>query len=919
MKSALLKDTFLEIKNSFGRFIAIFAIVMLGSGFFTGLKATMPDMIDTAAEYFEDNNLADITLRSTYGVKYDDVQKVKNAENVKGVMPGYSKDVYYSYNGKNLVLKAISYNSNPSVSDVNVLNKLVVSEGRLPEKSGECVVEKKLSSPDTFKVGEKLTLIEPDESKTLSESLENDEYEIVGIVSSPMYIGYERDKTNVGNGSVDSNIFIIEDDFVSDYYTELYVTLDGSENYEPFSDEYKSYVSKNSKAAAKAFEESVNERYSALLSSANDNIADAQKAADDYEALLDSDDDTLSQMIQALSLELETLNSGSLEYKAKSETLNKASMLLEARRSNDQVILSEMHNELVTAQLQIASAKQKVSDMTEPVIVSSDRFDSSDYSSYSSDSERVDNISKVFPVFFIIVAALVCLTTMTRMVDEKRVEIGTYKALGYSGAKIAAKYLAYAFLATVLGCTIGTAIGVKLFPKIIFNAYKMLYNIPKINAPFKWDYYILCTLCALAVTLITVMVAIKNELRQEPSQIMRPKSPPKGKRVILERLPFIWNRLGFLSKVTVRNLLRYKKRFLMSVIGVAGCTALVITGFGLKHSISSIIDKQFDEVFLYDALAAVNSDKLTSDEEIESSAGEYSGIDKYVLESVESFDVYANDERQSAYVVVPKNADDFSSFVSLKAVDGKESYSLSDGEVLITNKLSQLLDVKVGDEITISSGMERKTSKITGIIENYAMHYVYMSPDTYSEIFSGSAEYNTVCIKMSDNADENQLASDMISSNDYLGITFIEQTGANFTESMGSLDIIIWVLIVCAGALAIVVLYNLANINITERVREIATIKVLGFYDGEVASYIYRENIISCILGILLGDVLGVFLHKFVVSTSEVDLVMFNRELVWWAYVLGAVLTILFAALVNFVLYFKLSKVKMVESLKSVE
>ena len=240
MKSALLKDTFLEIKNSFGRFIAIFAIVMLGSGFFTGLKATMPDMIDTAAEYFEDNNLADITLRSTYGVKYDDVQKVKNAENVKGVMPGYSKDVYYSYNGKNLVLKAISYNSNPSVSDVNVLNKLVVSEGRLPQMSGECVVEKKLSSPDTFKVGEKLTLIEPDESKTLSESLENDEYEIVGIVSSPMYIGYERDKTNVGNGSVDSNIFIIEDDFVSDYYTEMYVTLDGSENYEPFSDEYKS-------------------------------------------------------------------------------------------------------------------------------------------------------------------------------------------------------------------------------------------------------------------------------------------------------------------------------------------------------------------------------------------------------------------------------------------------------------------------------------------------------------------------------------------------------------------------------------------------------------------------------------------------------------------------------------------------------
>lgn len=919
MKSALLKDTFLEIKNSFGRFIAIFAIVMLGSGFFAGLKATMPDMIDTAAEYFEDNNLADITLRSTYGVKYDDVQSVKNAENVKGVMPGYSKDVFYSYQGKNLVLKAISYNSNPSVSDVNRLNKLVVSEGRLPEKSGECVVEKKLSSPDTFKVGEKLTLIDPDESKALSESLKNDEYEIVGIVSSPMYIGYERDKTNVGNGSVDSNIFIIEEDFVSDYYTELYVTLKGADEFEPFSDEYKSYVKENSKAAAGIFEESVNERYTDLLSSAKDNITKSQKAADDYEAILDSDDNTLSQMIHSLSQELKSLDSGSLIYKAKSEALNKASMLLDARRSNNQNVLSEMHNELVTARLQIASAKEKLSDMSEPLIVSSDRFDSSDYSSYSSDSERVDNISKVFPVFFIIVAALVCLTTMTRMVDEKRIEIGTYKALGYSGAKIAMKYLTYAFWATVLGCTVGTAIGVKLFPKIIFNAYKILYNIPKINAPFKWDYYILCTLCALAVTLIAVMVSIKNELRQEPSQIMRPKSPPSGKRVLLEKIPFIWKRLGFLSKVTVRNLLRYKKRFLMSVIGVAGCTALVITGFGLKYSISSIIDKQFDEVFLYDAVAAVNPDNLKSEEEIEASASEYLSIGKYVLESVESFDVYANDERQSAYVVVPKVPDDFKSFVSLKPVDGKENYSLSDGTVLITNKLSQLLDVKVGDEITLSLGMEKKTAKVTGIIENYAMHYVYMSPDTYSGIFGNNAEYNTVCIKLSDNADENKLASDMISSKDYLGITFIEQTGANFTESMGSLDIIIWVLIVCAGALAIVVLYNLANINITERIREIATVKVLGFYDGEVASYIYRENIISCVLGILLGDILGVFLHKFVVSTSEVDLVMFNRELVWWAYVLGAALTILFAVLVNFVLYFKLSKIKMVESLKSVE
>ncbi|MCD7772785.1 MAG: ABC transporter permease [Ruminococcus sp.] len=899
--------------------MSILVIVMLGSGFFTGLKATMPDMIDTAAEYFEENNLADLTLKSSYGVKYEDIEALKELDDIKGVMAGYSKDVYYSYEGNNLVLKAISYNDNPSVSDKNVLNKLVVSEGRLPENSGECVVEQKLSSPDTFEVGETITLSEPDESKSLSESLKTDEYEIVGIVSSPMYIGYERDKTTVGSGTVDSNIFILEDDFVSDYYTEVYLRIEGTDEYEPFSDEYKSYVEEKSEAITEAFERSVNERYSVLLADAEADIESAESEAEEYEALLNSDYDTLVQTVDNLQAQLSVLDSDSAEYSAVSEAYAKASTLLEAIRSNDEVVLSEMGNELVTAQLQIASAKQELSEMAEPVVVSYDRFDSSDYSSYSSDSERIDNISKVFPVFFIIVAALVCLTTMTRMVDEKRVEIGTYKALGYSGFRIAEKYLVYAFCATIIGCTVGMAISFQLFPKVIFNAYKMLYNIPKINTPFKWSYYILCTLCALAVTLTTVIVAIKNELRQEPSQIMRPKSPPAGKRVILEKIPIIWNKISFLSKVTVRNLLRYKKRFLMSVVGVAGCTALIIAGFGLKYSISSIVDKQYGEVFLYDATASVNTDSLTDEAEIESAIGEYSEVDSSCLQSIESLDVYANDNHQSAYVTVPQDTETYESLVALNSADTGDPLSLSDGEVLITNKLSQLLGVETGDKITIASGLDEVSVTVTGIVENYAMHYIYMSPTTYEREFGESVEYNSVCLTLNDGTDKDDFSAALIASGDFLGISYTEESGESFTDSMDSLDIIIWVLIICAGALAIVVLYNLANINITERVREIATIKVLGFYDGEVAAYIYRENVISCILGILLGFVMGVFLHKFVVSTSEVDLVMFNRELVWWAYALGALLTILFAVAVNFVLYFKLSKIKMVESLKSVE
>ncbi len=919
MKSALIKDTFLEIKNSFGRFMSIFVIIALGCGFFSGIKATMPDMKDSAWRYFNENKLADITLKSNYGVKYEDIDSMVGLDGVKGVMPGYSKDVFYSYNGKNIILKAISYKSKSNLSGENDLNKLVLEDGRLPEKSGECVIEKKISSPDTFKIGETLKISEPDESRELSESLKHDEYKIVGIAYSPAYIGYERDKTNVGQGSVDSNIFISEEDFVSDYYTEMYVTFNGLCELEPFSDEYKKKVSMFSKKAESAFSECVNKRYLTLREQAQDRIDSLQKDAQAYERLLDSDDNTLSYLEQSLKAQMSELSPDSAEYKTAASTLDRVRMLLDARRSSNKNVLAEMENELVTARLQIASAKQQLDEMAKPQIYISDRFDSADYSSYNEDSNRVDNIAKVFPVFFIIVAALVCLTTMTRMVDEQRTQIGTYKALGYSGATIALKYIIYACIATVFGSTIGIIIGLRVFPAVIFNAYKILYNLPMVDTPFKWDYYILCTVCALAVTVSAVAVTLKSVLIHQPSQIMRPKTPPAGKRVFLEKIPFIWNRLSFLSKVTVRNLLRYKKRFLMSVIGIAGCTALVITGFGLKNSISAIADKQFKEVFLYDGAAAVNTDKLRSSEDIERSLSDYREISQYLLQSSQSFDAKANDLRQSVSVSVPQNPEELNDYISLKSVSGGKECKLSSGGAVITNKLSKLLKLKVGDSITLSNGTKTAGVRIDAIAENYAMHYVYMSPQAYKNVFGEEASFNTVLINLKGGVDNDEFASKMIASEDFLGISYLEDTGENFNDSMQSLDIIIWVLIICAAALAIVVLYNLANINITERVREIATIKVLGFYDGEVSAYIYRENAVSTAIGILLGFVLGVFLHRFVVTTAEIDLVMFDRSLVWWAFPLAAALTVLFAVVVNFVLFFKLRKIKMVESLKSVE
>lgn len=926
MKNALFKDTVREIRHSFGRFISIFAIVALGCGFFAGIKATMPDMKDTAYEYFKDNNLYDIDLKSTVGVKSEDVAAIKEADGVKGASAGYSKDVYFSYEGKNLVLRAFSFKESKTTADRDDINKLVLAEGRLPENEGECVVEKKISTPECFEIGQTLTLTDPDSDAELTDSLKHSEYKIVGIAYSPAYIGYERDKTTVGSGSVDSNIYIPESEFKSEYYTDLYVTLDSTEDLEPFSDEYRDEVDRCAKKIEAVFKECVDARLEDIKADAEADIESAVESADSYEEFLNSDDQTLTALSSQLEAKLaelegkESLTSSEQQaLKDAKETKNRADMLLSARAENDTVTLNEMSNELTTARLEIEKAKQELEAMGDAVIYRFDRFDSTDYSAYSQDSERVDNVAKVFPVFFILVAALVCLTTMTRMIDEKRTEIGTYKALGYSEPRIAAKYLAYASIAAVAGSTVGVYIGLKTLPVIIFNAYKMLYNLPSVDAKFRWNYYILCLVCSVAVTCFAVLLSLHKELKSQPSQIMRPKSPPIGRRVILERVGFIWNRLGFLSKVTVRNLLRYKKRFLMTLVGVAGCTALIMAGFGVKYSVSAIVDKQFGDVFVYDGIVSADTSVLTDEQKIEDSLEGYGEIKSFLPCAIETFDAEANDERQSAYVVSSSELSSLEDFVRLRSSDGGKKLEVSDDGVVITEKLSQLLDVSVGDTITLSRDTQTSEFKITGIAKNYAMHYVYMTPACYSEGFGSELTYNGAYINLADSADSVSLSEALIESGDYIGVSYLDDTGSNFKDSMSSMDAIVWVLIICAGGLAVIVLYNLANINITERVREIATIKVLGFYDGEVASYIYRENIISTVIGILIGFGAGVILHRFVVYTAEVDLVMFERNLTWWAFALAALLTFVFAFIVNFVLYFKLSRVKMVESLKSVE
>lgn len=924
MKTALLKDTFREIKRTAGRFLSLFAIVALGCGFFAGIKATMPDMVDSANDYFEENRLMDYKMMSTIGVRSQDVEQVKKADNVEGVCAAYSKEVFYYYNKQNYVMKALSY-SETDDDNPNKLNKPVLIEGRYPKEPGECLVEKKITAPESFKIGNTVEFTDTDDKKQLTDSLDHSEYKIVGICVSPLYIGYKRDVTKAGNGSITCNLYLPESEFKAGYYTELYVRFKGVHDLDQFSDEYKEKIADVKNDACERFRESVTERYDKELSQAKRELEFAKKQVSDYSLLLQMNKAELEDFDKQLAAQEETIKKENsiltdmeLEKVDAQRKLVKGLLADIAKGSSDTA--DTLKKQIDEYRTQIQKGEQALSDLPQLKFYGFDRFEaSSDYASYCGDANKIDSISKVFPVFFILIACLVCLTTMTRMVDEHRITIGTYKALGYSPARIASKYLFYGAAAAVLGSLIGTLIGLQVFPRIIYSCYKILYNIPDIDTPFKLWYMLGCCIVSVVCICGAVLYSCIKALKAQPSQLMRPKAPQSGRRVLLERIDLVWKRLSFLSKVTVRNLLRYKKRFFMTIVGVAGCTALIITGFGLKHSISAIVTKQFGEVLLYDGTLVLNNQSFTR-AQLDEKLASLSQIKEYSFTYIAEGETTKGEEQATASLFVMDKPDDIHNYLSLDAADGSGKLSLESGKCIITKKMSMLMNIKTGDKIDYQLDKENTvTLTVSGIAENYAMHYIYITPQTFADLYGRQPDYNTVCFNLRDGADEGAFKNEVTASSEFYGVSLMSESGKDFLNSLDSLDAVVILLIVCAGLLAIVVLYNLANINITERVREIATIKVLGFYDIETSAYIYRENIITAILGILIGAFVGIILHRFVVITAEVDIVLFDRRLVWWAFLLGAAFTAVFTVIVNFVLHFKLKKIDMVESMKSVE
>lgn len=695
------------------------------------------------------------------------------------------------------------------------------------------------------------------------------------------------------------------------------------------------------------------------LSAAKEKITASQATLDDGQSQIDEAKASLSSGRQQLTEKQAELDAGQTQIKAGTEKLTASQAELDASgqkildgekeiRENEQKLKDaerdleeakqkladgkkeyqdgkkEADDKIAEAEQKIEDAQKKVDDIETPEWIITDRNDLPEYSDFGDNAQRLKNIGKVFPLIFFLVAALISLTTMTRMVEEQRTQIGTMKALGYGKTAIASKYLSYAFIATLGGSIVGVLFGEKVLPFIIIQAYGIMYwNVGDyMQLNYELHYALIASGAAVICTMGATLFSCARTLAETPASLMRPPAPKEGKRILVERIGIIWKHLSFSWKSSMRNLFRYKKRLFMTIFGIAGSMGLMLVGFGLYDSIMDIALLQYDQIQHYDAMVINDEDATDSQEkELLDFLDKSSEIDHYTRVQLTKMTAPKEKGSISVYVYVPENLENFKKDVTLRDRKTKEQYGLTDDGAVICEKTASLLGVKAGDELTLKKDNRDYKVKITAVTENYMGHYVYITPSCYEKIFGEKPEYSSTVYTMKEEAEKDMetVGNEILKYPAALSISYTSSTAGQVERMLGSLGTVIWVLIISAGMLAFVVLYNLNNINITERQRELATLKVLGFYDGEVSQYVFRENILLSFIGILAGAVFGIFLHRYVITTVEVDAVMFGRNIKAPSFIYSALITFGFSMFVNMVMHFKLKKIDMVESLKSVE
>lgn len=1272
MKRTYLKVIYREIKGSLGRFAAIFGIVALGVGFLSGLLVTTPDMNNSVDIYYDDNNMADIFIKATMGLTEDDLTILSQDESIEEIMPAYVRDVLIDSESSE-VLTARIYGL-PIFNKEASINRLVLLDGRMPEKPGEALAERGGSFLAEFKPGDRLTIsAENEEYEELVEDYSLKEFTIVGIVGNTFHFSKERETTNIGNGRLNTIIYVDESSYDMDVYTDFYITPKGFKEMDSFSDEYEIRAERVVDRLEKLGEERSVIRYSEIytearselddgwrdydegrleaeieladalkelregeteledgrrelldgqkdlaeakstlrtetedakkeISDARIELADAlielqdgeielqdgkkeledgekeyyegylefldgeeelkegqeefdkgeqkyldgvrelaagrrelqrgeeqlesarqqllageaqleagkKELAENKEALIyarsqresletqrdvlttqitqlegaisalelqlaaaEADEDRakiqaeidvyeeqlleaetglskieggLSQLPSYAEIEaglqaieqaeaqlpyqeaelaagwdqyyagLEEIEAGWDELEQGEKELKDAEREIERNRKkledaweeleegrielqdgrrelddgwkeyNDGVIelqdgwkkyndglieladaektfeeeIIKANNEIRDAELEIADGwveyndgvielqdgwkeyeegkleaeqeladglnelldgEKELRDLEQPEWYVLDRNSNTSYVSFQMNAEKVAAISKVFPIFFYLVAALVALTTMTRMVEEERTQIGTLKALGYNKGLIMLKYLVYCGLASMLGSAAGLAVGFKLLPALIYNAYGVMFHLPELISDYNFTIATVSSGLAILSTIGATVYAVNEALKEKPATLMLPRAPKAGKRILLERVDFLWSRMSFNHKATARNIFRYKKHFFMTVIGIAGCTGLLVTGFGMRDSINVLAGSQFTELFKYE-LELQLEDSDASLEELELLLSDRSMISGAIGVLSDKGLVFHGGENAEANLIAPETADALNDFIGFRDRLSKEPVFFGSGSAVITEKLSEEFGIKTGDTIVFENSDDEKGELVvTGITENYLGNYLYLDREVYEEVFGKVEKTNLILAKtdLDTEQEKDELAEKLISTEGVLNTQFISQTKSAFDKLLRNIEYIIVVIIAASGMLAFIVLYNLTNININERKKELATLKVLGFYNEEVNMYIFREIGILTMIGILAGLFLGRLLHVFIITVIEDPDMMFGREIFWQSYLAAAAITIVFSLMVNLVMTRKLRGIKMVDSMKALD
>lgn len=936
----------MECKRTWTRFVSILLIVALGVSFYAGLRACKADMLETSDRYYNQTNFMDLIIAGTYGMTESDIKAMQQLKTMEAVEGAYVKEVFVQQKEENLAVKAYSMTEE--------VNQFYLIDGRSPVSNLECMVDSLFLKNTGYQIGDQIQLAL--ETQDLHESFVELNLTIVGSCYDARYLSLFRGNGDIGNGNVNSFIVLPKSNFKSDVYQEAYALVQGAKDFSSYENAYDNLIQEAKEEIQTITDAQCDARYEEITKEPREKLnaglqayetasqtlkkqkeeAFAQFEGEEAKLLLQKEQiATLEAELKDKKDKLTDISYGTEDieivlkpYQQQLELIKSAyetaKLALDSQKQGTIQQFEVAEDELATTKETLDRSKTELDQVEQPKWLIGDRNWIESYVSYQSDADRIDAIAKVFPAIFFFVAALVCLTTMTRMVDEQRTQIGILKALGYGKMSIAGKFMKYAFLATVIGSVLGVLIGQKVFPYVVIDAYRIMYaGLPYILTNYQPFYAILASGLAIVCTMVATFLACVVDLRSEPAQLMRPMAPKVGKRIWLERIPMVWKHINFTKKSTLRNLFRYKKRFLMTVIGIAGCMGLIIVGFGIKDSIGVMADLQYQDLMLQDAQISFDADlDLTHKKEYLTSLRNEENVTKVAMLYSKGVKVSHEEYNKSSTLYVLEGNEDFNQFFLFRDRELKIIHSITSDGVILTEKYASMLHVSVGDEILLDLGNNQIVPvSVSAISENYLGHYIFMTQELYEMLSGRLPEYNGGLLRTLNmtKTQEEQLFSKILTNEAILSIQSTRSLNERIDSMLESLNIITYVLIVSAGLLAFIVLYNLSNININERKRELASLKVLGFYDGEVNSYVMRETVILTVFGILVGVILGKVLHGFVIQTCEIDAVMFGRLIKLESYVISGVLTLMFSLFICFFMYFKLKKIDMIESLKSVE